>query len=189
MQEPAALLVAAGANVFTASRRLLRHAQDDRAGRRGPPARTGKTGAGSRLPAGTDRVENAEADRQHRQLIACGGGSSSTRTFLRSSPPPRRAGGREDAPDGIEVQPLFDDPLRVVLPVDYPLADHPAVSVAGLAEDTWIRPHDGSAARRLDSVLAAQASMQGCSWLDAETSPSRSRLWPPAAGVSPSPII
>ncbi|MGY1815629.1 LysR family transcriptional regulator [Blastococcus sp. SYSU D00820] len=57
-------------------------------------------------------------------------------------------------PAGIEVHPLFDDPLRIVLPAHHPLADRPALAVGDLAEETWIRAHSGSAARRLDAVLA-----------------------------------
>jgi DNA-binding transcriptional LysR family regulator len=56
--------------------------------------------------------------------------------------------------DGIELHPLFDDPLRVALPASHRLAGHQFVDVETLAADTWIRPHDGSAARRLDHVLA-----------------------------------
>jgi DNA-binding transcriptional LysR family regulator len=56
--------------------------------------------------------------------------------------------------DGVDLHLLFDDPLRVVLPADHRLAGAPAVRVRDLAADTWIRPHDGSAARRLDAVLA-----------------------------------
>ena len=58
------------------------------------------------------------------------------------------------AVDGVEVHWLFDDPLRIVLPSGHPLADRSAISVAALADEVWIRPHDGSAARRLDTVLA-----------------------------------
>jgi DNA-binding transcriptional LysR family regulator len=53
---------------------------------------------------------------------------------------------------GIEVLPLFDDPVRVLLPAGHRLAGR-AVALAELAEETWIRPHEGSAARRLDLVL------------------------------------
>jgi DNA-binding transcriptional LysR family regulator len=56
--------------------------------------------------------------------------------------------------DGIELHPLFDDPLRVVLPASHRLAGQESVGIDKLAADTWIRPHDGSAARRLDHVLA-----------------------------------
>jgi DNA-binding transcriptional LysR family regulator len=56
--------------------------------------------------------------------------------------------------EDLVVHPLFDDPLRVVLPQHHRLAAHDRVAVADLAADTWIRPHDGSAARRVDLVLA-----------------------------------
>jgi DNA-binding transcriptional LysR family regulator len=61
----------------------------------------------------------------------------------------------EPAPpvDGVQLHPLFDDPVRVVLPTGHRYADRPVVSVHDLAHDTWIRPHEGSAARRLDAVL------------------------------------
>lgn len=62
----------------------------------------------------------------------------------------------EPAPlvDGIELHPLFDDPLRVVLPARHRLAGQHTVSVEELAADTWIRARDGSAARRVDHLLA-----------------------------------
>jgi DNA-binding transcriptional LysR family regulator len=62
----------------------------------------------------------------------------------------------EPAPpaDDVEVHLLFEDPLRVVLPARHALAARDAVAVEDLAADTWIRPHDGSAARRVDHVLA-----------------------------------
>ncbi len=62
----------------------------------------------------------------------------------------------EPAPpvDGVQLHSLFDDPVRVVLPTGHRFADHPVVGVHDLAHDTWIRPHEGSAARRLDAVLA-----------------------------------
>jgi DNA-binding transcriptional LysR family regulator len=56
--------------------------------------------------------------------------------------------------DGVELRPLFDDPLRIVLPAGHRLAHRDAVAVEELASDTWIRAHDGSAARRVDHVLA-----------------------------------
>jgi DNA-binding transcriptional LysR family regulator len=62
----------------------------------------------------------------------------------------------EPAPptEGVELYPLFDDPLRVVLPARHRLADQPAVRIGELAAETWIRAHDGGAARRMDFVLA-----------------------------------
>ncbi len=61
----------------------------------------------------------------------------------------------EPAPSaaGVEVHHLFDDPLCVVLPAGSRLAGADAVRLTDLAEETWIRGHDGSAARRLDLVL------------------------------------
>jgi DNA-binding transcriptional LysR family regulator len=62
----------------------------------------------------------------------------------------------EPAPpaDDVDLHLLFDDPLRVVLPARHALAARDAVAVEDLAADTWIRPHEGSAARRVDHVLA-----------------------------------
>jgi DNA-binding transcriptional LysR family regulator len=61
----------------------------------------------------------------------------------------------DPAPDAIEVISLFDDPVRVLLPGDHRLAAEPAVSLEALAGETWIRSHDGSAARLVDHVLRA----------------------------------
>jgi DNA-binding transcriptional LysR family regulator len=55
---------------------------------------------------------------------------------------------------GIEVRPLFADPLRVLVPPGHRLAGSGPVAVADLAGETWIRAHEGSAARRVDLVLA-----------------------------------
>jgi len=57
-------------------------------------------------------------------------------------------------PETIRVQPLFDDPVRVILPTGHPCAQVSAVASADLAQDTWIRPHDGSAADLIERVLA-----------------------------------
>jgi DNA-binding transcriptional LysR family regulator len=54
---------------------------------------------------------------------------------------------------GVELVPLFDDPLTVLLPSRHPLADRPDVDLAELADDTWIRAHTGSAARLVDRLL------------------------------------
>jgi DNA-binding transcriptional LysR family regulator len=55
---------------------------------------------------------------------------------------------------GIEVRPLFADPLRVLVPPGHRLVGGGPVRVADLAGETWIRAHEGSAARRVDAVLA-----------------------------------
>jgi DNA-binding transcriptional LysR family regulator len=60
----------------------------------------------------------------------------------------------EPPPDDIEVVPLFTDPARVLLPARHRLAQRPEVAIRDLAEDTWIRAHEGSAARLLDQVLS-----------------------------------
>jgi DNA-binding transcriptional LysR family regulator len=54
----------------------------------------------------------------------------------------------------VELVPLFTDPARVLLPVRHRLAARPELAVADLAGETWIRAHDGSAARLVDHVLA-----------------------------------
>ncbi len=61
-------------------------------------------------------------------------------------------------PDGVHLTPLFDDPVRVLLPSRHPLAARPSVALDDLAGDTWIRPHDGSAARLVDHVLAGRTA-------------------------------
>ena len=56
-------------------------------------------------------------------------------------------------PETVHVQPLFDDPVRVLLPANHPLAHTSAVAPADLAHDTWIRAHDGSAADLVERFL------------------------------------
>jgi DNA-binding transcriptional LysR family regulator len=57
-------------------------------------------------------------------------------------------------PAGIVIQPLFADPLRVLLPARHRLAVRDAVAFEELASERWLRAHDGGAARLLDHVLA-----------------------------------
>jgi DNA-binding transcriptional LysR family regulator len=59
----------------------------------------------------------------------------------------------DPAPPDVELVPLFDDPLCMLLPRAHPLAGAGAVTVRQLADETWIRAHDGSAARLVDHVL------------------------------------
>jgi DNA-binding transcriptional LysR family regulator len=59
----------------------------------------------------------------------------------------------EPAPKDIEIVPLFADRPRVLLPAGHRLASAAAVTLADLADETWIRAHHGSAARLVDHVL------------------------------------
>jgi DNA-binding transcriptional LysR family regulator len=56
-------------------------------------------------------------------------------------------------PVGVELIALFDDPPRVLLPDDHRLAHRRRIAVSELAEDAWVRAHDGSGARLVDHVL------------------------------------
>ena len=56
-------------------------------------------------------------------------------------------------PADVELFPLFDDVLCVLLPVKHRLAAQPSIQVADLAGETWIRAHHGSAAELTDHVL------------------------------------
>jgi DNA-binding transcriptional LysR family regulator len=55
-------------------------------------------------------------------------------------------------PEGVELVALFHDPPRALLPAGHRLASARAVTARQLAGDTWIRAHDGSAARLVDHV-------------------------------------
>ena len=57
-------------------------------------------------------------------------------------------------PETVRVEPLFDDPVRVMLPASHPLVQRPVVAPGDLALDTWIRSHDGSAADLVERFLA-----------------------------------
>jgi len=56
-------------------------------------------------------------------------------------------------PPGIELVALFDDPARVLLPATHRLAKRDSLGLEDLAGETWIRAHEGQAARLLDHVL------------------------------------
>jgi DNA-binding transcriptional LysR family regulator len=60
------------------------------------------------------------------------------------------------APDGIDILHLFDDPVRVLLPAHHHLAAQETIRVRDLGNETWIRSHDGSAARHIDHLLSQQ---------------------------------
>jgi DNA-binding transcriptional LysR family regulator len=57
-------------------------------------------------------------------------------------------------PATVRLVPLFADPVRVLLPAAHRLAHQPSVRLADLAGETWLRAHDGGAARLVDHVLA-----------------------------------
>jgi DNA-binding transcriptional LysR family regulator len=59
----------------------------------------------------------------------------------------------DPAPEAVEIVPLFVDPVRALLPAGHRLADRSEVSVRDLARETWIRAHQGSAARLVDHLL------------------------------------
>ncbi len=58
------------------------------------------------------------------------------------------------AVEGVELVPLFEDPLTVLLPARHPLAGQADIELSELTGDTWIRAHTGSAARLVDRLLA-----------------------------------
>jgi DNA-binding transcriptional LysR family regulator len=57
-------------------------------------------------------------------------------------------------PDGIEVHRLFEDPVQVMLPTSHRVAASAGVDPMDLADETWIRALDGSAADLTEHVLA-----------------------------------
>lgn len=59
----------------------------------------------------------------------------------------------EPGPSEIELVPLFDDPVCVLLPADHPLAARGTLRLRDLVDETWVRAHDGSAARLVDHIL------------------------------------
>jgi DNA-binding transcriptional LysR family regulator len=59
----------------------------------------------------------------------------------------------DPAPPDVELLPLFDDVLCVLLPVQHRLAAKASIHVSNLVDETWIRAHHGSAARLTDHVL------------------------------------
>src|SRR4051794_21483222 len=61
----------------------------------------------------------------------------------------------QPVPPDVELVALFDDPACVLLPAGHALARAPSVTAAQLAGETWIRAHQGSAARLVDHVLDA----------------------------------
>jgi DNA-binding transcriptional LysR family regulator len=56
-------------------------------------------------------------------------------------------------PPEIQVVPLLDEPLFVILPPGHALAPQRRIRLAELAGDTWIQAHDGVAARLVDHVF------------------------------------
>jgi DNA-binding transcriptional LysR family regulator len=56
-------------------------------------------------------------------------------------------------PPEVEIIPLLDEPMRVILPPGHRLARRRRIHVAELANDTWIQAHDGAAARLVDHIF------------------------------------
>jgi DNA-binding transcriptional LysR family regulator len=56
--------------------------------------------------------------------------------------------------DTLTVHRLFDDPVKILLPATHRLAQFPTIDPTDLADETWIRAHDGSAADLVEHVLA-----------------------------------
>src|SRR5215213_3273903 len=56
-------------------------------------------------------------------------------------------------PDDVEVETLFVDPPRVLLPAGHRLARRRRLAPADLGAETWIRAHHGSAARLVTHTL------------------------------------
>jgi DNA-binding transcriptional LysR family regulator len=53
----------------------------------------------------------------------------------------------------VEIVPLLDEPLFVILPPGHDLARRRRVRLAELAGETWIHAHDGAAARLVDHIF------------------------------------
>jgi DNA-binding transcriptional LysR family regulator len=53
----------------------------------------------------------------------------------------------------VEIVPLFEDPSLVLLPASHPLCARTTLMLEDLADETWVRAYDGSAARLVDHVL------------------------------------
>jgi DNA-binding transcriptional LysR family regulator len=64
---------------------------------------------------------------------------------------------REEAPDGIRLVHLLDDPYRAVLPKGHPLAANRVIDLADMAEEPWVN-NELSAGPCLERMLAACAS-------------------------------
>jgi DNA-binding transcriptional LysR family regulator len=56
-------------------------------------------------------------------------------------------------PPEVEIVPLLDEPMFVILPPGHELARQRRVRLAELANDTWIQAHDGAAARLVDHIF------------------------------------
>ncbi|CAM05448.1 DNA-binding transcriptional LysR family regulator [Saccharopolyspora erythraea NRRL 2338] len=62
-----------------------------------------------------------------------------------------------DAPPGVRLAPLIDDPVHAVLPTDHRLADHPAVRLADFADEPWAAaPRTLPNRRQLEEATRAQ---------------------------------
>jgi DNA-binding transcriptional LysR family regulator len=64
--------------------------------------------------------------------------------------------GVAPAAEEVAFEKLMDDPLFLALPEDHPLVAKPSLTMADLAEETWVEGRDKTAARPL--IAAAQAA-------------------------------
>lgn len=75
-----------------------------------------------------------------------------------------------DVPADVEVEFLMDDPLHVALPRDHPLAEKPGLTMADLAEETWIEGRDAVCAAPLHAAAMAagfepRIAFESAQWL------------------------
>ena len=76
---------------------------------------------------------------------------------------------RTDDPD-IALEPLMEDPLNVALPLGHPLVDRKSLTMADLADETWIEGRDPVSATPLHMAAAAagfepRIAFQSAQWL------------------------
>jgi DNA-binding transcriptional LysR family regulator len=67
----------------------------------------------------------------------------------------------QPAADDVELVTLFEDPVRVLLPAGHPKARRRRLRAEDLRNDTWVRAHEGPAARLVDLALRGLAPPPG----------------------------